>query len=65
MHSGHPCPGINLDNEYFEDGITNGAHWYSVQGKTKTGIICNVHVSPMHRSIKRHQYVSDEFFMNI
>ena len=31
MHSGHPCPDIG--NDYFKDGITNGAHWYSVAGK--------------------------------
>ncbi|XP_052799616.1 LOW QUALITY PROTEIN: carboxypeptidase D-like [Mya arenaria] len=30
MHDGHPCP--NISNEYFQDGITNGAHWYSVSG---------------------------------
>jgi len=32
MHNGHPCP--NISNEYFKDGITNGAHWYSVSGKS-------------------------------
>ncbi|KAK6192240.1 hypothetical protein SNE40_003744 [Patella caerulea] len=30
MHSGHPCP--QMSGEYFKDGITNGAHWYSVAG---------------------------------
>uniref|UniRef100_A0A1A8FK58 Carboxypeptidase D, a n=1 Tax=Nothobranchius korthausae TaxID=1143690 RepID=A0A1A8FK58_9TELE len=31
MHSGHPCEDM-YPNEYFEDGITNGANWYSVPG---------------------------------
>jgi len=31
MHQGHPCPLISYD-EYFKDGITNGAQWYSVAG---------------------------------
>uniref|UniRef100_A0A8D3B7U8 Carboxypeptidase D, a n=1 Tax=Scophthalmus maximus TaxID=52904 RepID=A0A8D3B7U8_SCOMX len=30
MHNGHPC--VDLYNEYFEDGITNGANWYNVAG---------------------------------
>ncbi|KAK3084908.1 hypothetical protein FSP39_021215 [Pinctada imbricata] len=30
MHKGHPCPSIS--QEYFQDGITNGAQWYSVSG---------------------------------
>ncbi|XP_071094185.1 carboxypeptidase D-like [Haliotis cracherodii] len=30
MHFGHPCPSIS--DEYFKDGITNGATWYSVAG---------------------------------
>ncbi|XP_071179438.1 carboxypeptidase D-like [Mytilus edulis] len=30
MHSGHPCP--SSSNEYFKDGITNGAKWYNVAG---------------------------------
>jgi len=29
MKTGHPCP---ESAEYFPDGITNGAHWYSVSG---------------------------------
>lgn len=32
MHQGHPCSGMS--HEYFQDGITNGAHWYSVAGRT-------------------------------
>ena len=33
MHNGHPCPGTDMDHqEYFKDGITNGAQWYSVAG---------------------------------
>ncbi|KAK5868568.1 hypothetical protein PBY51_009568 [Eleginops maclovinus] len=31
MHNGHPCETLYPD-EYFEDGITNGAHWYNVPG---------------------------------
>ena len=31
MHSGHPCPKLS-PHEYFKDGITNGAQWYSVAG---------------------------------
>ncbi|OWF53104.1 carboxypeptidase D-like isoform X2 [Mizuhopecten yessoensis] len=30
MHNGHPC--TSLSDEYFTDGITNGAAWYSVAG---------------------------------
>ncbi|XP_040901723.1 carboxypeptidase D isoform X2 [Toxotes jaculatrix] len=31
MHNGHPCENLYPD-EYFEDGITNGANWYNVPG---------------------------------
>ncbi|KAH3886675.1 hypothetical protein DPMN_010688, partial [Dreissena polymorpha] len=31
MHEGHPCPDLS-PSEYFKDGITNGAQWYSVSG---------------------------------
>ncbi|XP_070572081.1 carboxypeptidase D-like isoform X2 [Ptychodera flava] len=31
MHLGHPCPKL-YPNENFDDGITNGADWYSVSG---------------------------------
>ncbi|XP_041656368.1 carboxypeptidase D isoform X2 [Cheilinus undulatus] len=31
MHKGHPCEDL-YPEEYFEDGITNGANWYSVPG---------------------------------
>ncbi|XP_018542741.1 LOW QUALITY PROTEIN: carboxypeptidase D [Lates calcarifer] len=31
MHNGHPCEDLYPD-EYFEDGITNGANWYNVAG---------------------------------
>ena len=39
MHSGHPCDDIG--NDYFKDGITNGAHWYSVSGIA----VCNSEMS--------------------
>lgn len=31
MHNGHPCEELYPD-EYFEEGITNGAQWYNVPG---------------------------------
>lgn len=31
MHNGHPCENL-YPEEYFEDGITNGAQWYNVPG---------------------------------
>ncbi|MFT7803295.1 carboxypeptidase D [Arapaima gigas] len=31
MYKGHPCEAL-YPNEYFEEGITNGAKWYSVTG---------------------------------
>lgn len=31
MHQGHPCEDL-YPNDYFKDGITNGAQWYSVPG---------------------------------
>ncbi|KAK5929289.1 hypothetical protein CgunFtcFv8_010529 [Champsocephalus gunnari] len=31
MHNGHPCV-THYSNEYFEDGITNGANWYIITG---------------------------------
>ncbi|XP_074640654.1 carboxypeptidase D-like isoform X2 [Tubulanus polymorphus] len=31
MHGGKPCPNL-FPNEYFTDGITNGAKWYSIHG---------------------------------
>uniref|UniRef100_A0A3Q1G7H1 Carboxypeptidase D, a n=1 Tax=Acanthochromis polyacanthus TaxID=80966 RepID=A0A3Q1G7H1_9TELE len=31
MYKGHPCDDLYPD-EYFEDGITNGAQWYTVPG---------------------------------
>ncbi|CAL9683911.1 unnamed protein product [Knipowitschia caucasica] len=31
MHNGHPCEDL-YTNEYFKDGITNGASWYNVAG---------------------------------
>ncbi|KAM9734172.1 carboxypeptidase D [Menidia menidia] len=31
MHKGHPCEDL-YPEEYFKDGITNGAQWYTVPG---------------------------------
>ncbi|XP_066552144.1 carboxypeptidase D [Amia ocellicauda] len=31
MYAGHPCQEL-YPNEYFKDGITNGAQWYNVAG---------------------------------
>ncbi|XP_041851854.1 carboxypeptidase D isoform X2 [Melanotaenia boesemani] len=31
MHKGHPCEDL-YPEEYFQDGITNGAQWYAVTG---------------------------------
>ncbi|CAN9511599.1 unnamed protein product [Ophioblennius macclurei] len=31
MHEGHPCADL-YPTEYFKDGITNGAQWYTVPG---------------------------------
>ncbi|KAM9468797.1 carboxypeptidase D [Clarias gariepinus] len=33
MHEGHPCKEIKeYQDEYFKDGVTNGAAWYNVPG---------------------------------
>lgn len=32
MHKGHPCEDL-YPEEYFADGITNGAKWYNVAGR--------------------------------
>lgn len=32
MHEGHPCKDMSSYQEYFQDGITNGAAWYNVHG---------------------------------
>lgn len=31
MHKGHPCEDL-YPEEFFDDGITNGAKWYNVAG---------------------------------
>ena len=31
MHKGHPCEML-YPEEYFGEGITNGANWYNVPG---------------------------------
>ena len=31
MIKGYPCTDLYPD-EFFQDGITNGAHWYNVPG---------------------------------
>ena len=52
MHSGHPCPKTNYDNEYFKDGVTNGAKWYNVQGKPVQNLFLTdilSHVSAMKK----------------
>lgn len=42
MKTGHPnCP--DTPDETFEDGITNGAHWYDVAGKM---ITCSLYLKP-------------------
>lgn len=41
MHNGRPCEDL-YPNEYFEDGITNGAKWYNVPGRPTSFILfCN------------------------
>ncbi|XP_051521025.1 carboxypeptidase D-like [Myxocyprinus asiaticus] len=32
MHDGYPCKEMDPYQEYFQDGITNGAAWYNVHG---------------------------------
>lgn len=32
MHEGHPCKDL-YSEDFFQDGITNGAQWYSVPGE--------------------------------
>lgn len=34
MYKGHPCKDVKeYPEEYFKDGITNGAAWYNVPGE--------------------------------
>ncbi|XP_078681338.1 carboxypeptidase D-like isoform X2 [Branchiostoma floridae x Branchiostoma belcheri] len=40
MHNGHPCDDIKPD-EYFQDGITNGAAWYNVPGVMQDWVYLN------------------------
>lgn len=35
MYDGPSCKGMDLYQEYFKDGITNGAEWYNVHGEPK------------------------------
>lgn len=40
MYLGQPCE--LFQNEFFPDGITNGAQWYSVTGECRTGTMCGL-----------------------
>ncbi len=35
MYDGPSCKGMDLYQEYFKDGITNGAEWYNVHGEPR------------------------------
>lgn len=41
MRKGHPCEDL-YPNEYFKDGITNGAQWYNVAGEPYSARVCGM-----------------------
>ena len=52
MHDHRPCSGMK--DEYFQDGITNGAQWYSVSGQFCLFLLWRVCFCVMHCCQIRH-----------
>lgn len=59
MHKGHPCEALYPD-EYFRDGITNGAQWYSVPGTSTPFILSRLPIQKLFnmRGFLAHLYAS-------